>query len=447
MVSRANRMTSRRGSETAPAAFASPRDLLRRVVAFLSRVCLEGGSVMRRLIGLKARCAVSAAWFLVTPGVLWALTLTRGPYIGRPDDSAVAVVWMTDAPSDSRVEYSLAGESWLEVHDPDSVTRHVVRLSGLTPGALYRYRVFSDGVALGEEATLLAPRGPAESRFAFGIIGDTDRGEIPRALADRLLERGADFAIHTGDVVYPDGAESDYDPKFFQPFAPWLRHRPILPTLGNHDVRTDRGAPYLQNFVLPANDATGDSRFYAFRHGNSLFVCLDVESSAFGSGSAQYEWLIRTLRDSDATWKFVYFHEPPYSSRRPNRVVRLILSPLFERYGVDVVFNGHEHIYERTFPIKEFVPEGRGVVYIVEGGGGAPLHPFHRQSHSAFATSRYGFVLAEIDGGTLVLTASEPSGTPFDAAVLQKPAAQSPRERLRTVGAGDRKPPLAIPRR
>ncbi|MGH9369126.1 MAG: metallophosphoesterase [Thermoanaerobaculia bacterium] len=401
---------------------------------------------MFRFIGVEGRRAVCSAALLIASG-LSALTLTRGPYIGRPDDSTVAVVWTTDSPGDSRVEYALAGDPWLAVHDPASVTRHVVGLPGLAPGALYRYRVFSDGVALGEEATLRAPRGPAESRFAFGVIGDTDGGEIPRALAERLLERGADFAIHTGDVVYPAGAESDYNPKFFQPFARWLRHRPILPTLGNHDVRTERGAPYLRNFVLPANDATGSSRFYAFRHANALFVCLDVESSAFGSGSPQYGWLVRTLRDSDAAWKFVYFHEPPYSSRRPNRVIRLILSPLFERYGVDVVFCGHEHLYERTFPIAEFVPGVRGVVYITQGGGGAPLHPFHRESYSAYVSSRFGFVLGEIDGDTLVLTASEPSGAAFDVAVLQKPLAQTPRDRLRPIRAGDRKPPLAIPRR
>jgi hypothetical protein len=403
---------------------------------------------MSRLLGATARRAICAVPSFLAAGLVFALTLTRGPYLGRPDDSAVAISWMTDAPADSRVEYSPAeGGAWAAVDDAAPVTRHVVRLDGLTPGSLYRYRVFSGGVALGEEATFLVPRGPGQTRFSFGVIGDTDGDVVPASLADRLLERGADFAIHTGDVVYPAGAESDYDPRFFGPFAPWLRHRPILPTLGNHDVATDRGAPYLQNFVLPANDATGDSRFHAFRHGNALFVCLDVESSAFGVGSPQYGWLVRTLRDTDAAWKFVYLHEPPYSSRRPNRIVRLILSPLFERYGVDVVFSGHEHVYERTFPIRDFVPDGPGVVYVVEGGGGAPLHPFQRQSYSAFATSRYGFVLGEIDGDTLVLTASEPSGVPFDSVVLQRPAATSGRARPRPVRAGDRKPPLTIPRR
>jgi Calcineurin-like phosphoesterase len=394
-----------------------------------------------RSIGSWTRRAVCAAALLNASGLLAALTLTRGPYIGRPDDSTVAVVWTTDSPGDSRVEFALAGDPWLAVHDTASVTRHVVRLTGLALGALYRYRVSTDGVALGEEATLRAPRGPAETRFAFGVIGDTDGDEIPRALAERLLERGADFAIHTGDVVYPAGAESDYDPKFFRPFARWLRHGPILPTLGNHDVRTDGGGPYLRNFVLPANDATGDSRFYAFRHANALFVCLDVESSAFGSGSPQYGWVVRTLRDSDAVWKFVYLHEPPYSSRRPNRVVRLILSPLFERYGVDVVFCGHEHLYERTFPITEFVPDGRGVVYVTSGGGGAPLHPFHRVSYSAYASARFGFVLGEIDGDTLVLTASDPAGDSFDVAVLRKSLT------LRPVRAGARRTLIAIPPR
>ena len=124
-------------------------------------------------------------------------------------------------------------------------------------------------------------------------------------------------------------------------------------------------------------------------------------------------------------WKFVYFHEPPYSSASPNNVVRLILSPVFERFGVDVVFSGHEHLYERTYPIHDFGFPGPGVVYITEGGGGGDLDtPDQKQSYSAFVASRHGYLVGEISGGRLTLTAHDTDGSVFDSVALEKAARQ-----------------------
>jgi 3',5'-cyclic AMP phosphodiesterase CpdA len=234
------------------------------------------------------------------------------------------------------------------------------------------------------------------------------------------VEHDVDLVIHTGDVVYPDGSDGMYDQEFFRPFASWLIRGPVLPTLGNHDVHTDGGAPLLANFVLPRNPITGESRFYSFVQGDALFVCLDVESSSFGYGSPQYRWLVETLESSTSLWKFVYFHEPPYSSGNSNVVVRLLLCPVFERFGVDVVFNGHEHLYERTRPIHDFGFPGPGVVYVTEGGGGANLDAFRPQGFSAFAASRHGYVLVEITGGRLVLSARDTDDSVFDSMVLEK---------------------------
>jgi len=353
--------------------------------------------------------------------------LVRGPVVARLDDSTAALVWWTDQDCDTRVDgMSPSGEPF-SIRFSERVRRHVAPLTGLVAGTHYRYQAYSDGVAMGAASTVAAPRSPQDPEFRFGVIGDTATGQIPAEIADRLVESGSDLVIHTGDVVYPDGADDLYDQEFFRPMARWLSLGPVLPTLGNHDIHTDRGAPLLANFVLPRNSATGDSRFYSFRQGSALFICLDVESSSYGYGSAQYRWLVETLAAFDGEWKFVYFHEPPYSSAGGNAVIRLILSPLFERYGVDVVFCGHEHLYERTFPIRDFGFPGPGVVYITEGGGGADLDSFERRSFSAFAASRHGYTIGEVSPGRLVLTAHDTDGTVFDSVVLSKaPVAQPP---------------------
>src|SRR5207245_9544235 len=109
-----------------------------------------------------------------------------------------------------------------------------------------------------------------------------------------------------------------------------------------------------------------------------------------------------------AVWKFVYVHEPPYSSDRSSGIARLILSPLFERYGVDVVFSGNSHLYERTFPMCTFgFPQCRGVVYITEGGGGAAFSDFRPQKFTAFIMARHGYTIGAIDNERLTLTSHD----------------------------------------
>ena len=366
--------------------------------------------------------ATIAASALLTAASATGLSLTRGPYLGRPSDSAVAVIWDTDQAADSRVEYAAPDGVWHTAGDAAATTRHVVAIAGLPSGALIDYRISSNGVQLAPESSFSAPRDRSETRFRFAVVGDTaEGGAVLTRIADRLVESGAEFAVHTGDVVYPSGSQADYDRTFFAPLARWLRHGPVLPALGNHDIRTSGGAPYLTNFVLPPNGVTNNPRFYALRQADALFICLDVESSDYGADSSQYEWLVRTLAASTETWKFVWFHEPPYSSGHPNRLVRLILCPLFEHFGVDIVFSGHVHLYERTWPIRDFVPDGRGVVYITEGGGGSPLSTFHKEDYSAFVAARFGYTEVQIDGGTLNLAARDPDGLVFDSLVLDKP--------------------------
>jgi predicted phosphodiesterase len=355
------------------------------------------------------------------PRALPALELTRGPAIGRPDDRSVAVSWTTDAPSTSRVDYAGPDGTRATVSNDARVQRHVLRLAGLAPGIEYRYQIFSDDIPLGGESGFRAPRSPGETRFRFGVVGDTATVSVPAAIAARFADADPDLVLHMGDVVYPAGSEALYDQEFFRPFAAWLARGPVLPTLGNHDARTDRGAPMLANFVMPRNDATGDSRFYAFRQGIALFVCLDVETSAFGSGSPQYEWLLRTLAGTDATWKIVYFHEPPFSSDHSNVLARLVLSAVFERYGVDVVFSGHAHLYERTIPIRMYAASGPGIVYITEGGGGAILSTIERIPESAFVEARFSYLLGDVDGARLTLSAWSLDGATFDSVVLDKP--------------------------
>ena len=309
--------------------------------------------------------------------------MTRYPYIQKAGTGNVTVVWNTDIASDSQVEYGTTQAYGIVVTNPDSVTQHIVELTGLNSGTTYYYRVSSDGVVLTSSGTTFQTN-KSNPSFTFTVFGDSGIATPFQSMVAQLLnDINPHFGIHTGDVNYWAGEEVNYNPHYFIPYKNTIKRIAIYPTLGNHDVGTDNGQPYLDAFVLPGEESDSNTeRYYSFDYANAHFVCLDVSeqisSDAYEVGSEQYNWLVNDLASTTKTWKFVYFHVPPYSSNsKPhhdgNKGVQDNLSPVFEDYGVDLVFSGHSHHYERTKPIANGTTTASGVTYIVTGGGGAPL--------------------------------------------------------------------------
>lgn len=349
-----------------------------------------------------------------------ALSLTRGPYLQRPDDDTLLVVFDTDEPAVGGLRYRPDGGAWISQAEPSAGTRHSFALSGLSPASLYDYQIFGGEAVLSPVLSFRANRSSDDDEIFFGVAGDTSGGTVPAAIASRLASLGVDLLLHVGDLGYPNGTLQELDSGFFGPMEPLLARAPVLPILGDHDVRAEDGAAFFQVFSLPPNGVSEAPRYYSFRQGPAEFFCLDVESSDYGEDSVQYQWLQSRLAQSSARWKFVTVFEPPFSSENSNVIERLVLSPLFERYGVDIVFSGHEHLYERTKPLRLFDPAGSPVLYVTEGGGGANLSTFEKQDFSSFVEATYGFVTVDIHGGSLRLEAHRPDGSLLDSLNLNK---------------------------
>ena len=309
--------------------------------------------------------------------------LTRYPYIQKAGTGTVTVVWNTDIASDSQVEYGTTQAYGSAVSDPDSLTQHIVELTGLSSGTTYYYRVSSDGTVLTSSGTTFQTN-KSNPSFTFTVFGDSGIATPFQSMVAQLLKDiNPHFGLHTGDVIYDAGEAVNYNPSYFIPYKNTIKRIAIYPTLGNHDVRTDDGQPYLDAFVLPGEESDSNTeRYYSFDYANAHFVCLDVSeeisSAAYEVGSEQYNWLVNDLASTTKTWKFVYFHVPPYTSNSTplhsgNEGIQDNLSPVFEDYGVDLVFSGHSHHYERTKPIANGTTTASGVTYIVTGGGGAAL--------------------------------------------------------------------------
>jgi predicted phosphodiesterase len=341
------------------------------------------------------------------------VALTRGPYLQSVTATSAIIVWRTDLPGSSRVDYGV-GDYTHSIDQSNPTTEHVITLTDLLTGTEVLYRVSTNGVELAGGSFRTAP-GP-DRPFSFAVIGDSGTGSTAQhAVADRMVALDPQFVLHTGDVVYPDGQADGYDPFFFEPYQALARRTPIFPTLGNHDYHIQNGQPYLDAFYLPHNNPANTERYYSFDWGNAHFTALNFNT---GPDSEQLEWLRDDLASTDKPWKFVFYHQAIYSSGPHGyeswvEAKRQLLAPIFEQFDVDIVFNGHDHDYERTQPINS-------VLYIVSGGGGASLYQVNPQSFSAYAETTYHTAFVTVDGCTLTLQAVKPDGTVFDSTTLTK---------------------------
>ncbi len=362
--------------------------------------------IVRRIRSAWPGCVVL---LLFTGGV----ALTRGPYLQAVTATSAIVVWRTDLPGSSRVDYAV-GDTSRSIDLPGPTPEHVVTLTDLITGTEVPYRVSSDDVELakGSFRTALGP----DRSFSFAVIGDSGTGSAAQyAVADRLAALDPQFVLHTGDVIYPNGQADGYDPFFFKPYRVLAQRAPIFPTLGNHDYGTQHGQPYLDAFYLPHNNPANTERYYSFDWGNAHFTALNFNT---GPDPDQLAWLKEDLAASDKLWKFVFYHQAIYSSGPHGyeswvETKRRLLAPIFEQHQVDVVFSGHDHDYERTQPLN-------GVLYIVSGGGGGPLYPVVPQAFSAEVESIDHTVFVTVDGCTLTVQAIKPDGTVFDSKTLTK---------------------------
>lgn len=246
-------------------------------------------------------------------------------------------------------------------------------------------------------------------KFRFVIYGDCRDGhDIHRRIVTLIMEQKPDMVIQTGDLV-KRGSQNDLW-KIYDDITGEMRARiPVYPSRGNHDVG---GPGYEERVTAPFS--SGNKLYYSFDKKGCHFIALAVdEHTPYGPDSEQYKWLEKdlTAAQKEARHIFVFFHVPPYSigSHGSDLNVRKTLCPLFQKYGVRAVLNGHDHNYYRT--------QRDGITYIVTGGGGAPLYPCN-PDEGAIKGDHYesvnNIVVCDVDGDTVAFKALRASGSEID---------------------------------
>ncbi len=296
--------------------------------------------------------------------------IRNGPYLQAVTTDSIVVMWETDGPTSGDVHYGPTAQMGLSEASAVQGTSHEVLLSGLTASTMYHYEVTTSEGDSGQFTFTTAPL-PNEP-FTFVVMGDTrtNYGDHEDVIARVLATVGHPaLIINTGDMVEDSDNIGEWD-DFFTIEEDMLRHGALAPVPGNHDDGSNYA--YFDGYFSPHTN--GNDHYYSFDYGNLHVLVFDT-CDDFSSGSAQYTFIDADLAAAAANPDIDHIiacgHVPPYTTGAHGvadheewQPVRDHLVPLFENYGVQTSFSGHDHHYERG--------SVNGITYIVTGGGGAP---------------------------------------------------------------------------
>ncbi len=447
--------------------------------------------------------------------LLWASAVAAaGPFVQSPylqlgdhpsDATKMTLLWhATETHAQFRVRVKvLGGKKWeaqpgvthrrIAVRGIEPHLVYAAELTGLKPGAEFDYEVSRDGQVVFMSRALA--RKSANQAYRFAVFGDCGQNNIPqKQIAKQVNLWKPDFVQVTGDIVYSRGLISEYREKFYPIYngdaVPLLRSRPMIGVPGNHDTAAsdltkypDAQAYYYywnQPLNGPDVEAIGQPRkfegdpadvqavltsagaslkrmgSFSFDYGNSHWIAVDTNTYLDWTAPQLRDWLERDLKGAkSATWRFVTMHHPAFNSSIAHFKEQhpRWMADLFEKYHVDVVFAGHVHNYQRSYPLKfkaaadapkrgvvdgqfEFDKTFDGVsktktnapIYIVTGAGGAGLYdPTQGDDSTAwqsfttkFVSNVNSFSWIEVDGKKLQFRQIDGTGREVDRFMLTK---------------------------
>jgi 3',5'-cyclic AMP phosphodiesterase CpdA len=350
------------------------------------------------------------------------------PYLQHVTPNGVTVRWETTEPVIGSVEFGQGGQFDKAVSETEAVTIHQLTLTGLEPGERYDYRA-KYGDRLLEAASFTTAPPPGTKFWKFAAYGDNRSNPDTHArVVQQLIKAEPEIVLSTGDLVARGKQYELWKREFFDPLAPLSRHTPVYVSLGNHE---DHAQNYFDYFTFPNPE---QKQYYSFDYANAHIIALDSDVGDLPNPEAfekeQMDWLKQDLlANQDAQWKIVFFHHPLFNAHPKRDLHALHWQPVLEEYGVDLVFNGHDHYYLRNYAIGNYTGEPkRGVHHMITGGGGAGLYPVVERIHAAFRRSVNHIVAMDVLEDRIIGRAIDIDGNVLDAFVIDKQAVASPEE-------------------
>ncbi len=364
-----------------------------------------------------------------------------GPLVQVSSRGTLRLVWWTAQEGKAQVRLETASpivvdarsQAWQVDAPPplDQAWQHVAELPDLPSGEVIPYYLLQNGVYLNSSRpyTLRVP--PAEPPLRIAVIGDFGAGtQWEQDVHDVIASYMPDLILTVGDNAYDSGRYSEFIKRVFAVYGDLMSQIPFMPAIGNHDNYTDNAQPYLDFFVLPENAwrEQDRERYYSFDLAGVHFVILDSTNGlALVSTRSQddmADWLAADLQATTNPWRLAFFHHPPYSAGAHGSDLRArrYLVPVLEGGGVQFVFNGHEHDYQRTCPIRNdaCVPPVDGITYVITGGGGAWLRKTGSDWFTARAASVHQVAFLTLGRCEAVLDVRDRTGQPVDRFTLNR---------------------------
>ena len=356
--------------------------------------------------------------------------ITRGPYLQSITQTSAVVRWRTDVPTIGEIGLSKFPkkrkiEVYLGAKEKSSTTEHEILINNLKPNTKYFYSLKNENQEfLFNENQFIKtiPKKGSTQPIRIWALGDFGAGTenqklVTKSLLNYVGEQKPDAWIWLGDNAYDKGKDEEYQKNVFDVYQKdFLQNTALYPSPGNHDYAGKHDSslpPYFQIFTLPSQGeaggvTSGTESYYSVDYGNVHLISLNTEEKSadgtflYDGKGAQVDWLIKDLEANKLPWVIVYFHKPPYTkgshdsdNEEDLMLMREHVTPIFEKYKVDIVIAGHSHVYERTYAMKNhtglnksFDPakhiveskeasnkyvvdkEGQGVIYVVCGSGG-----------------------------------------------------------------------------
>ncbi|MBT3501956.1 MAG: hypothetical protein HOB40_10260 [Candidatus Marinimicrobia bacterium] len=374
-------------------------------------------------------------------------TFVVPPYLQNVQDDGITIMWETALPSLGAVIF---GETEINqvIHGQYSPsTIHEITLVGLDKNTHYNYRAISGEMASPKQK--FRTKKLDDAPFSFSVYGDNrSYPKVAENVVKMMTRENIDFICSVGDVVTRGINLSEWVDEYLYPLR-WIGGQiPSYISIGNHEYggywALGEVYPFEQRVNHPTTSTGSTEYWYSFDYGNAHFVFIDPNKGdgpkghRIPPGSQQYEWLKNDLEAARKTakWTFVFFHQPPYSEcwsggyYDGEYYLRKEIVPLMELNGVDIVFSGHTHDYERGLPHPPYDPEtgsGNNAAYIVTGGAGSfldnhkykeweqidiPDHPARPESNESDEGKyyEYHYIVIDIDGDELKVTTQKMNG-------------------------------------
>lgn len=366
---------------------------------------------------------------------------SREPMIHHLTPNSALISWKTPIPVGGKVRYGLVKEYLTHSVDFEAITTEPeVNLISLKSGCVYYYQIEFEaplGQVNSKVASFKTPDWN-DKKLRFAVVGDSGRGTtIQYRIAEQIRLAQPDLVFHTGDTVYPSLTPELVDLRYYSIYGSHMTSTPYYVATGNHDLDAGRLIP-ASVYHRPTNDTlpfahaeafTFPESYYTVRQGPAQFFVLFAPffyQYVLTKESAQYEWLERELRKSNSPWKFIVMHHPVrtsslhrfddynHNSKLDTSELAEVVLPLAEQYGVQMVFSGHDHVFER------FLPD-HGIVSVTTAGGGGTLYPLReRDSLSSQFRSQHHFVNIEIEGDTCRLVALDDTENVIDTFIIRR---------------------------